>query len=260
MPGNVPFPYSGNARDRAALRRHMGKGDLFHFLDFDSRDTFHVHDDFDAKAVDSTNVYTLATGATATAFTITAIEDGATRGVSGTTAATSGLQIYIPNKLWYGDRNCGMEVRYRLSAITEIRFECGFVDALPAVNTTCVNNLTTPTFNTVADGALYVYDETGGTTTTGMYTIGSSISAAKVATTTNRPVAATWQTVRLQIIGDLVYMWVDGLPLASPSATQHIEGGNGLLAVLCSQKTANTTSKNIDIDYVRVWKDRGANA
>ena len=122
------------------------------------------------------------------------------------------------------------------------------------MNTTCVNSLATPTFNTVAQGALYVYNHTGSTTTTGAYLIGSDVAASKVATTTNRPVNAVYQTVRIHLINDSAFLFVDGKLLVS-ATTQVVQGGDALKFAV-SIKNNSTTSQNIDIDRIELWADR----
>lgn len=253
MPDQNKQPRTGYPLGRSELRKSMGRGPLRDYLDFSSRDVVHYFHDF-GETTFLTNPWTVAAGATATTWAITVAENGLLRGVSGTTAATSGLQLMSP-AFFFGDRNCGCEVRYKLSAITEVRTEIGFVDAAPAVNTSIVNNLSTPTFNTAAEAAIYLFDDASSVVTSGLYTDGSgAIAAAKTATTTGRPTAATFTTVRVQVIGDTVTCWVDGALLVEGSA-QAIEGGTALRFVF-SQKTSNTASKNIDIDYVRMWQDR----
>ncbi len=239
----------------AEIRKAMGKGPGFEFLALGARDSVHFFDDFLGDTINLDN-YVLATGATATAFAHSAHASGMIRGALGTTAATSGLQIYTP-AMWYGDQNCRMEMRLRTSSILELRVEAGFASTLPAVNTTIVNSMATPTFNTTANGSIYLYNETGGTTTTGLYTIGTAISAAKTATTTNRYVADTFLTLRMACLTNRVKVWIDGVELVShdTGTTNYVEGGTAMSAVV-SLKANSTTDSNIDIDYIRIVQDR----
>lgn len=252
MPQIRPTPLRGNVLSSASLRKVMAKGPLYDHLLLSASDIVHFYDDF---LVDTINLdqYVLVAGATATAFAHLAAENGIVRGVSGTTAATSGLQLYTP-AMWYGDRNAGCEVRFRTSVITETRWEFGFADALPAVDTAIGNNLSTPTFNTAADVAIYLFDDASSVVTSGLYTDGTAITAAKTATTTNRPVANTYQTVRIQVLTNAVLLWVDGILLAQHAADS-IEGGTALRFVI-SHKKSDTTNSNTDIDYIRIWQER----
>lgn len=249
-------PRNGSPFSMAQLRRAQAKGPLTDFLRFQAlADVVYQWDDFYSKALDTTNMYTVAAGASATAFAISAaVEDGAIRGVSGATAATSGLQFSMPSTVLTGARNAGMEIRFRTSVVTETRLEMGFVDALPAVNTSLVNSLATPTFNTVAKGALYVFDNASAVDTSGLYMIGSGVSASKVAVTAPLPAADVYTTVRLQLNGQYVRMWVDGTLVAAPTAVG-LTAADALKFVF-SHKKSDTTTSNIDIDYLAVWKDR----
>ena len=151
MPGRgTVFPMS-----KRTLRKNNQRAPQYDFMEFlATRDFAFDVFDFNVKAIDTTNQWTVAAGATATTWAVRAEAGGWIRGVSGTTAATSGLQLSIPTKYWTGSAGAAFAIGYRPSVITETRFEMGFVDALPSVNTNIGNNLTTPTFNTTATAAI----------------------------------------------------------------------------------------------------------
>lgn len=246
-----PFPLSDKG-----VGRFTSDGFRQDFLKyFATRSRSYEIYDFNIKALDTTNIWTVGAGATATTWAVRAEAGGWIRGVGGTTAATSGLQLSRPNKYMTGTSKCGMAILYRLSAITEVRFEAGLVDALPAVNTTVVNNLTTPTFNTTASAALWVFDHTGSTTTSGLYTDGSAVAAQKVATTTKRPAVDTVHFVAIEVDGQKISLWTgDSLsPVAALSAG--ITAADGLIPVV-SFKKSDTTDMNVDIDFVATWSGR----
>jgi hypothetical protein len=252
-----PYPATGWPLGERELLKSQTPNPLEYFLRYYAlHDVYLFRDDFDGKALNTTNTYTVAAGSTATTWAISqTIEDGLNRGVTGTTAATSGLQIQYPATIFTGSRNAGCEVRWQTSDITEVRVEIGFTSGtLPAVNTTLVNSLTTPTFNTVTSAVLGVYDNASATTTMGLYSIGSAVSATKTAFTAPVPVNSTFQTVRLQINGTKATMWVNGINVAQPTADQVTAAD--VLAFVVSVKASNTTSKNVDLDYVLLWKDR----
>lgn len=209
--------------------------------------------DFLIKALDTTNFWTVASGATATTWAVLAAVGGYIRGVTGTTAATSGLQLSIPQKYWKGDNGAILHCLLKISAITEIRVEIGFVDALPAVNTTVVNSLVTPTFNTTVAGAVFVFDHTGSTTTMGLYAIGSDVAANKTAVTTPAPVADTLYPVTVVLQADKAFLYLGDAD--TPTASADIQGGDGLLPVI-SVKGSNTSSKNVDVDVFHPFSGR----
>ena len=252
----MPAPTGLFPRSRKMIQRIGGASPLRNFLDLLAvRDVSMDAYDFNIKALDTTNIWTVAAGATATTWAVRGEAGGWIRGVTGTTAATSGLQLSIPTSYWTGTSNAGMAILYRLSSINEIRFEAGFVDALPAVNTTIVNNITTPTYNTAATAVLWMYDHTGSTTTTGLYTKGSGVAAAKVATTTRRPVAATEHFVVLQTRGQQIEMTCGDDTQITATAATAITAADALIPVV-SVKKSDTNSANVDIDAIIVWSDR----
>ena len=233
--------------------RHLATGDrIEHFNDF-----FRPVSDALVAATNNDHFVYTTVGATATTWAHVAHQSGIIRGVSGTTAATSGLEIHTP-VMYSGDLYCGAEIRYRTSNIVDRRIEFGFASTQPTVDTAYVNSLVTPTFNTTANAAIYEYHNASATTTTGLYTIGTAITAAKTATTTNRPVNSTFQRIRMQLIVNRVFVWVDGVPLATAhnaGTTDYIEGGT-LAGMTFKVLGTSTTDANNDVDYIRTWQQR----
>lgn len=255
------YPPVGFPLSRAELRKELQKGPLYEFLDYQTRDMFTTFDDFGGDTI-NLDMYAVANGAGsgAASFAITVAEDGWIRATTGTAADDTTTCSLIGPKNYYGDRNCGIEMRVRpITAVTETRIELGFVDVVPGSNKPVVNSLTTPSVNTsVVDAALFVYDNASSTTTTELVTIGGSITAAKTAITMPTAVtAATAFTVRIQVLANRVTCWIDGARVAShdTGATDYIEGGNAV-APFALIRASNATSKSLDIDYIRTWKER----
>lgn len=247
-----PFPLS----DAFISRFKSSRGWELDFLKARaSKSRSFEHYDFNIKALDTTNVWSVAAGASATTWAVLAAAGGWIRGVSGATAATSGLQLSMPTSYWTGAANAGFAILYRLSVITETRVEMGFVNALPAVNTPIVNSLVTPTFNTAATGALWVYDNASAVTTSGLYTIGSAAAAQKVATTTQRPVAATTHFAAIEVIGQTVTLWLGDVSAPMATLTLGVTAADALIPVF-SHKKSDTTTSNVDIDTIWTWSGR----
>lgn len=255
MPGASLSPKYGYPLSREELRKTMGgKSALYEFLNhYALKSTVFFKDDFTGKALNTTNDWTVDAGATATTWALTAGPGGFVRGVTGTTAATSGLQLIYPLLQLSGDKNAGVLFRWRTSDITELRFECGLVNALPSVNTPVVNSMATPTFNTTAQAAVWLYNHTGTTTTMGLYGIGSDKAANKTASTTGAPVNDTWQYVRIQTLTDKAFVFINDAQKAVAGVT--IQGGDALYLAV-SVKNNSTTSQNVDLDLVAAWADR----
>lgn len=220
--------------------------------------SFDVYD-FNVKALDTTNQWTVAAGAGATTWAVLAAAGGWIRGVTGTSSGVSGLQLSIPTKYWAPTNIAGMAVLYRLSSITEIRVEMGFADALPAVNTTVVNNTSTggATFNTATAGAMALYHHSGTSTISGLYTIGTTASGAGVATAAAaRPQSSVEHFVVIECNGSGAAMWASDLsgPVAVSGSTA-LTSTDGLIPFI-SIKGNDGTSKNVDIDAIFTWSGR----
>jgi hypothetical protein len=254
------YPLSGSRQDLLNLEKFAG-GSLskeYQFLQqLARRNVYWKHDDFDRLLIDSTNQWSLATGNTATAFAVSATpgDDGWIRGAAGATAATSGLQIATTNTFTASKRP-GFEIGFQSSVITEARFEVGFVNALPTVNTNIGNNLSTPSFNTSTQVAIWLRDNASSTTTAGKYTKGTSVTAAKTAFTSGLT-AATYMCLRGEVSGDGSFfsVWENGQLMSGPGVTALLTTSTAMIFAL-AHKTNDTTDKNVDIDFITLWKAR----
>jgi hypothetical protein len=227
--------------------------------------SFEVYD-FNIKALDTTNVWTVAAGGTATTWAVRAEAGGWIRGVTGTTTASAALQIYQPQKYWTGTAKAGVAFLWRSDVVQGVTYEMGFVNALPAINTTVINSDTaTPTFNTSVDVAMFLYRHAGNATaapdSVGLYAANSSASTtqrtlATVATlgASPGPAADTEHFVALEVIGTTVYCWIGNSPTPL-KLTSAVTAANGLVPFF-SVKGNNSTSKNADIDAIVTWSGR----
>lgn len=249
MFGNLnPFPLS----DRF-IQSFMQKGRQRDFLaSRASVSRSFEHFDFNIKALDTTNQWTVAAGSGATTWAVRVEAGGWIRGTGGTSSAVSGLQLSIPQKYWTGTSGAGFAALIRLSDISECRLTCGFADALPSVNTRIINSMATPTFNTAAAGAMYMYDHQATTTTSGLYTIGTTVTAARVATTTNRFVNATTLFVAIEVNGASARLWLGNGngPIAAQSAA--VLPADGLIPFIEYQQSDGNSS-TCDIDTIWTW-------
>lgn len=254
------FPLRGSRQDLQGLQRFAG-GSLskeFQFLQqLARRNVFWKHEDFDHLALDLTNNWTEAHGATTTtwAISVTPGSDGWIRGIAGTTAATSGLQLYT-KETYLTSKRPGFEMGFQSSVITEVRLEAGFVNALPSVNTKVTNSLATPSFNTTTQAAIWLYDDASSTITAGKYTKGTAVTAAKDAFTSGLT-AATYMVLRGECAGTgtLFSVWENGNQMSPAGVTALLTITTEMIWAF-SQKTNDTTDKNIDIDYITLWKAR----
>ena len=264
-------PLSGNPLSRAELRKKMGSGPLYQFLDFYSTDKVHFFDDFLGDTINLDN-YAVANGGGAGAgtFAINVQSGGVIRATTGTANdATASASLLMPLN-WYGDKNCGMEVRWKLeTSVAAYKLEIGFVDAVTtAVGpplAACVTDEDTPTA-VGADFAVMSIDTSETFTTPGFYTDGSTTgqgikrtSGAGIPGLTNgvTPVISTYITTRVQLVGNSAYCWVNGKLIAShdDDPEGNVEGGVALTPWIYLQANSGV-SKSLDVDFIRVWQDR----
>lgn len=264
MLGNSnPFPLSVRNLDQRVGNARI-KDFLYARADRDY--AFERHDFNRSITADVTNTWTVANGGTATTWAARAEAGGWIRGITGTTTASAGLQMYQPTKYWTGTSVAGCAFLYKATVVEGLTIEMGFVDALPGINNTVINSDTAaPTFNTSVDVAMFLYRHATAATlapnSVGLYAANSSAattqrSLATVATlgAAPGPVAATEHFVAIELVGTTVLCWIGGLdePLKLTSA---ITAANGVLPFF-SVKGNNSTSKNVDIDTIWTWSGR----
>ena len=261
MPGTM-YPRGGHPLSKLELKRAQLKGPLYEYLEFFAlNDKFNEKFDFRGDAI-SGDDWAVANGggASAASFAINVQRSGVIRATTGTGNGDTASASLISPAIYYGDANCGASFYWEpITAVTETRIELGFVDVVPGSTKPVVNVLATPSVNTsVVDTALRVYDHTSSTTTNQLTTIGSSITAAKATFTPLTTVAAaTPAKTRIQIIGNRVYLWEDGILKASlaTGTTDYIEGGSAI-ALWAYVRASSASSKSLDIDLIHVWQDR----
>lgn len=265
MPIATPrMPLEGSPLDRNQLRKRVPGGPLYDFLDFQSVGKVHFFDDFLGDTINLDN-YALANsgGTSAADFAVVAGSGGRIRGDTGTD--DNGSLSLIGPLIWYGDNNAGLEMRVKTDIVTGFNLEVGFIDAVPAANAGGINDEDTPTFN-AADCALFAIDTDETVVTAGFYTEGSTANQDVKRTTLagvpgftsgTLPVADVFYTVRVQLVGNSAYCWVNGKLVAShdDDAQGNLEGGVALAPwVYC--RTRSTTAVFPFVDYIRVWQDR----
>lgn len=261
-------PASGFLLSKAQLKRQRGLlgSPLYDFMErYAARDVVRTFDDFTGDTIDL-NYYALAnSGGTAVAnFAIQVLANGVIRAASGTT--DDGSVSLIGPLIYAGDNNCGMEARFKLSAVTGLNFEVGFIDAVPAANAGGVTDIDVPTL-AATDAALLTMDTDQTLTTLAFATKGGTAGMDALKKTLGAipgltgassaiPVAAEYLTVRIQLEGNMASCWVNGKNVEhTAQAAGHVEGGT-LLAPWIYVRTRNTTTKVFDLDYLEVWADR----
>ena len=248
------YPASGYPASKAELAKFRGMGGpLNRFLQtFAYKDRVFFFDDFLGDTINLDN-YALANsgGAGAANFAIQVLRSGVIRSATGTT--DDGSLSLIGPAIWYGDANCGMEIRFKYDVVTGYNTEVGFAAAVPGSNASAVTDIDTPT---VLDETAVLQIDTDQTLTTLAFATGGTSFTDTATTVTGTTVltAATYAIVRIQLIGNMAACWINGYREAVHSGDK-VEGGNPL-ALWVYSRTRNTTTKLLDIDYVAMWQDR----
>ena len=246
------------------LRSGMGAAITSEFLQMNSFDTCKWDDDFMGGALTS-SVYTSASGSGATAFAVLTPdasdnEWGNVRLITGATVNVGGALSL--GRQCQGDYNAVMAIRYRTSSAAELHLEIGFRDTV-ADSTPTTNNIDTPTLH-ATNGVCWVYNTAGsqdvweavGTKA------GTPSSKLTLATTAGGalPVADTYQTMVVAMMEDNAYFMrysADGRKQGETLMITDTQTGSVNLApcIYVQSKSADA-SKNIDVDFFKVWQLR----
>ena len=246
--------YEGRIFRRSRLRDRLGPDDpIFHLLEqLCINDVINIEDDFTTSL--DTARWTAAAIAGGVAYVRTANTLGGIIAGSGTTTSGDGGTLFTTNNEVFvtNARPVGL-IRHRVSAITTVKLEFGFADAVQSGQ---VNVKATPT-STGTDYAVIIYD-TVDDTNTELVVDGTTPAVAKVdASAAITALAAnTYQTWMLALNEqNASYYWVNGVF----GGVQRANGPDddvtlGIFA--CVRTRADATARTHDIDYIKAVCDR----
>jgi hypothetical protein len=238
------------------------------FMVCDSKDNIFFHEEFfELRA----GIWTTAATGTATTFAIpgTVLVDGTLQGATGTTTQ-AGISLRGPLG-FSGTVNAGLEMRFKLSAVTAFCMEFGFLDAITTATGAAFSSIDTPAVNAgVGDCAVIGVRTSDTASGFNLCTRGSGggQSAAALAMGTAAtvfPAAATYMTLRLQLVNESganttsVVATVDDKPgqqYTQSLAAAQIVAGTVLRPWIYFGDTAAGSARTVDIDYIRWWADR----
>lgn len=220
----------------------------------------YMEDDFLDDTISSV-AHNLSADATATTFVWAAAASGTVQGSTGTT--DNGYHALNGDVIWLGDKNCGMEARFKLDVVTGFSIEVGFTDALTDETLPAVTDVDTPATGNGATDVAVIHIDTDQTLATAAFvseSTGSTYAAQKVNLGTWVPTAAVYYTYRVQLAGDNAYCAIfdangNLVPSTNKSLSLALEGGT-LVRPHILIGTRNTTAKVTDLDLIRVWQDR----
>ena len=268
----MPEPQPGINLSRRKLRSLIGGRDSrYSWLELLTPDMVVWEDDFMGDTLHGGYQSTAGAGAGALAAALVAGQLGGmvrlVTGTAGDSTARSDLSLGIHFR---ADMGPVFLCRLQMSAITGVKVEVGFTDVVSGTDAGAVNVKATPTF-TAADAALWALDTNDNTDWEGLGV--DSGTAAVTQEAAIAPVAATYETL---VVALREYNSTDRLAAATylrfnADGNQTYPGGNGapvwqslavssdvLLTPWIYAEARNTTSKNVDIDFIKVWQRRVA--
>ena len=217
-------------------------------------------DDFDGDAI-NLDYWALNSDTNAADFVHNAQANGVVRGA--TSANDNEATSMLGPAIYFGDRNCWMEVRFKIDTITNVQFEVGFVDAVTDKTLEVVTDVDTPAVGNGAGDVAVIHMDTDQTLTTAAFvTEGSTASQDPTATTLDpafTPTAATYHTVRIGVAGNVPFFLLDGSEYGTEAhgnaVASQIEGGTAL-APWIFVMARSAADRLFDVDYVAFGQDR----
>ena len=247
------------------LRSGMGAAITAGFLQMNSFDICKWEDDF-LSGVLTSSVYTTAATGSGSAVAAAVLAPSASANEWGNIRLTTGTtndgvsSMSLPLQC-QGDYNAVMAIRYRISAIANVKIEIGFRDSV-ASTTGTVNALDTPSFS-ASNGCCWVFDTDATVDTWAAEGVKATSAATGVTLATTAggaaPVADTYQTMVVALMEDNAYFdrySADGRKQGATIMLTDCNTGSVNLAPAVFVQTRNTTSKNLDVDFFKMWQLR----
>ena len=247
------------------LRSGMGAAITADFLQMNSFDICKWEDGF-LSGVLTSSVYTTAATGSGSAVAAAVLAPSASANEWGNIRLTTGTtndgvsSMSLPLQC-QGDYNAVMAIRYRISAIANVKIEIGFRDSV-ASTTGTVNALDTPSFS-ASNGCCWVFDTDATVDTWAAEGVKATSAATGVTLATTAggaaPVADTYQTMVVALMEDNAYFdrySADGRKQGATIMLTDCNTGSVNLAPAVFVQTRNTTSKNLDVDFFKMWQLR----
>jgi hypothetical protein len=180
----------------------------------------------------------------------------ATTGDADGTTANDGSQLVCHIPLQAQSGGTFFETRLHINtAITDVSVFAGLTDstALEEAFTNSADVIT----STASDAAGFLYDTDATTDEWWTLAVDSDTDDAGNAASGTAPVADTYQTLRMEISADgaTIIFYIDGTAVATLTGDAGVSPDVNLYATVIACATT-TTSKTVDIDYVKVGTTR----
>lgn len=210
--------------------------------------------------------WTAANAGTApTDFAYNAQRGGALRGATGTTA-NNVIALYKAQTYFDAADNPFMLVRFKTpAAVSSFAFEIGFTDPKTSEVAVSVTDIDTPAIaNGVTDGVVLAMDTAQTLVTPALLGVGTSTTVAKSNITDKAgavftPTVSKWWEVLIGARAGQGYcsIWENQVHIGQFSVASGPDAGV-LMRPSLLFKTLNTTTKQIDIDYIVAGSERNA--
>ena len=226
----------------------MPRGTKYDFFERMALDVPTYYDCFTGDAINLDYWAVAKNGTSAVDFAVpsTLISGGAIRAETGTD--DNGYADIIGPKIYDTAKNCLIIVKFKLDAVTTVKFEVGFADAHQAG---MVNALDTPT-STGTDYAVMAFDTDSTDDKIELITDGTTGAAAATATTL-APAADTYHTAAVHLQnGNSAGYW-DGQLVAQ--STQSPDAATLVCPWIFVQTRAGSANRIMYVDYVFVMQD-----
>lgn len=243
---------AGTVKDLGNRVVYRGKRIAFEGSGLLESDAIVLKDDFLGDTFDA-NLWSSQADAGATAAAVSVAAGGMARLVTGT---TSGARADMAGEVvWLPSKGLIFEARVKVSAITAVRINLGLSDAKTETEIAVTQSGTTLT-TAATDGVFWFFDT--DSTNDNWHAVGVKADVDTAASNSSiAPVADTYQRFRIEIdtSGNAVCKILDdsnphsGAPLYQTYLANACTAAT-LLTPYLAVETANTTSKNFDIDYV----------
>lgn len=229
--------------------------------EFQNEDTFTIFDDFLAQTAteaDGPWIYNSGTDAQAIDPATAAAEGGVivltTGNADGTTAA-DGSQLVCSIPVQADSGNLVVEARLHINtAVTDISVNFGLTDVTTLEEPFTISGTTIT--STATDAVCFVYDT--AQTTDEWYACGvdGDTDATGNGLTGTAPVAAVYQVLRIEVDsdGERALFYIDGVLVKTLTASV-CDASTNLYATVIANATT-TTSKTVDVDYIKISHDR----
>jgi len=217
-------------------------------------DKVQFFDDFTGDVIDAGwNVVAGSDSPAAVAWS--AVADGVIRITTGDSNASVAADGAVLNRnlIWKASSgNMVLQARVKVDVITSVKMFIGLTDTLSLEEPM---NMTTTTLTTTASDAVGFFFDTAATAQFWQCAGVKGDTDTAVTTTTYAPVAATYQDFRIEVdsSGGALF-FINGVQVAS--IANCVTTSVALTPVFYARASGNTTSKNMDVDYVYLSKNR----